>query len=47
VKKHELEKTRKRWRMEWTMARKRTLQQSAALAETRLAIRQRSLLVAL
>jgi hypothetical protein len=44
--KHELERTRKR-RMEWTMARKRTLQQSAALAETWLAIWQRSMLVAL
>ena len=38
---------RKRWRMGWTMARKRALQLSAALAKTRLAIWQRSLLVAL
>jgi hypothetical protein len=41
-----LERTRKR-RMEWILAWKRTLQQPAALAETRLVIRQRSMLVVL
>jgi hypothetical protein len=35
-----------RWRLEWTVAWKRAIQLLAALAKTRLVIRQRSLLVA-
>ena len=46
VKKHGLERTRKRRGLDWTMARKRTIQLLAALAETRLVVRQRSMLVA-
>jgi hypothetical protein len=45
VKKYGLERTR--WRLAWTMARKRPVQLLAALAETRLVVRQRSMLVAL
>jgi len=47
VKKLGLERTRRRWRLGWTMARKRTVQLLTALAETRLVVRQRRMLVAL
>jgi len=46
VKKLGLERTRKRWGLGWTMARKRAVQLLTALAETRLVVRQRSMLVA-
>lgn len=46
VKKLGLERTRKRWGLGWTVARKRAIQLFTALAETRLVVRQRSMLVA-
>jgi len=47
VKKLGLERTRRRWGLGWTMARKRAVQLLTTLAETRLVVRQRRMLVAL